>query len=80
MMTMTNTELLVLIALGIGGGMTYGRWRADRKRARLAAQKAWDGRKDTKYRQVKIWHPAIGLVSLAALLIAYVLVTGKGGY
>lgn len=47
--------MLILIVLGIGGGMTYGRWRAERIRARQAADKAWADRKKIDYREHKRW-------------------------
>ena len=41
------------IVLGIGGGMTYGRWRAERLRARRDMSNVWLGRKG--YRDYKKW-------------------------
>lgn len=43
------------ILLGIGGGMTYGRWRAERIRAHRDMKNVWTGRKSYRnYRQWKI--------------------------
>jgi hypothetical protein len=42
----TNQQILLWILLGIGGGMTYGRWRAERIRARHAMRATWEKRQD----------------------------------
>lgn len=51
----TNQDVLLWILLGIGGGMTYGRWRAERIRARTAMSKTWKDRKTG--RGAKTWRP-----------------------
>ncbi|MGQ0718335.1 MAG: hypothetical protein ACT4NP_13705 [Pseudonocardiales bacterium] len=45
--------MLWLIILGIGGGMTLGRWRAERLRARRDMHNVWAGK--DKYRDYKKW-------------------------
>jgi hypothetical protein len=52
---MENQQILMLILLGVGGGMMYGRWRAERIRARAAMRKTWGGRHDN--RGSKTWRP-----------------------
>lgn len=42
----TYQQMLMLILLGIGGGMIYGRWRAEWIRARAAMKKTWDTKRD----------------------------------
>lgn len=49
----TDHEVLLWILLGAGGGMTYGRWRAERIRARHAMQQTWIKRRDG--RGAKTW-------------------------
>lgn len=49
----TNYQVLLWIVLGIGGGMTYGRWRAERRRARNSMKTAWKNRH--KGRGDKTW-------------------------
>lgn len=49
----TNQQVLLWILLGIGGGMTYGRWRAERIRARHAMHQTWLKRRDG--RGAKTW-------------------------
>lgn len=50
---MDNNMMLWLIILGIGGGMTLGRWRAERLRARRDMHNVWAGK--DKYRDYKKW-------------------------
>lgn len=52
---MTSEKILIWILLGLGGGITYGRWRSDRARARKAADDAWAKRKDKDYLGHKRW-------------------------
>lgn len=49
----TDHEVLLWILLGAGGGMTYGRWRAERIRARHTMAATWNDRK--KNRGAKTW-------------------------
>lgn len=53
---MDNQEMLPWIILGIGGGMTFGRWRAERLRARRDMNNVWKGRDSYRdYKKWKIW-------------------------
>lgn len=52
----TNQQILFWIALGIGGGMTYGRWRAERLRARHTMRETWNNRKKARGKpSSKLW-------------------------
>ncbi len=50
---MDNQQVLLWILLGIGGGMTYGRWRAEHIRARRDAHGTMKNKKN--YRDFKKW-------------------------
>jgi hypothetical protein len=51
----TNQEVLAWILLGVGGGMSYGRWRAERIRARNSMNITWKNRHSG--RGDKTWKP-----------------------
>lgn len=48
---MSNTQVFFLILIGVGGGITYGRWRSERIRAARAAHLAWKARHDYKKKE-----------------------------
>ncbi|HET9257676.1 MAG TPA: hypothetical protein VFO16_21100 [Pseudonocardiaceae bacterium] len=54
---MTHQQMLIVLIVGVGLGMVYGRWRHERLKARAAARKAWRNFRERDGWPSKTWRP-----------------------